>query len=97
LFDVTSAFAIFQWLMIQTTVERGIRCLEWLFAKTKRLCFLEMGYSTEPQYKERLKANIDRHWVRSIMEEKGNFSEVRIFDAREHGLMFGRDLFVGIR
>ena len=56
-----------------------------------------MGYSTEPQYKERLKANIDRNWVRSIMEEKGNFSEVRIFDAKEHHLMFGRDLFVGIK
>jgi SAM-dependent methyltransferase len=96
-FDVTSAFAIFQWVMIQTTVERGIKCLEWFFAKTKQLCFLEMGYSSEPQYRERLKANVDRNWVRSIMEEKGNFAEIRIFDAREHGLMFGRDLFVGIK
>jgi SAM-dependent methyltransferase len=96
-FDVTSAFAVFQWLMIQTTMDRGIRCLEWLFAKTKRLCFLEMGYSAEPQYKEKLQANIDRNWVRSIMEEKGHFSEIRTFDAKEHGLMFGRDLFVGIR
>jgi SAM-dependent methyltransferase len=97
LFDVTSAFAIFQWLMIQTTVERGITCLEWLFAKTKRLCFLEMGYSAEPQYKEKLKANIDREWVRHLMEEKGGFSEIRVFNAKEHGLMFGRDLFVGIK
>ena len=56
-----------------------------------------MGYSAEPQYKERLKANIDRNWVCSIMEEKGDFSEIRTFDAKEHGLMFGRDLFVGIR
>ena len=96
-FDVTSAFAVFQWLMIQTTVERGITCLEWLFAKTKQVCFLEMGYSAEPQYKERLKANIDREWVRRIMEEKGGFSEVRLFDAKEQGLMFGRDLFVGIK
>jgi SAM-dependent methyltransferase len=96
-FDVTSAFAVFQWLMIQTTVERGIRCLEWFFAKTKRLCFLEMGYSAEPQYSERLKANIDRNWVCSIMEEKGDFSEIRTFDAKEHGLMFGRDLIVGIK
>lgn len=97
LFDVTSAFAVFQWLMIQTTVDRGIQCLEWLFAKTKRLCFLEMGYSVEPQYKEKLKVNIDREWVQHIMEEKGNFSEVRMFDAKEHDLMFGRDLFVGIK
>jgi thymidine kinase/SAM-dependent methyltransferase len=97
LFDVTSAFAVFQWLMIQTTVERGLTCLEWLFAKTKRLCFLEMGYSAEPQYKEKLKVNIDREWVRRIMEEKGGFSEIRMFDAKQQGLMFGRDLFVGIK
>lgn len=97
LFDVTSAFAVFQWLMIQTTVDRGIACLEWLFAKTKRLCFLEMGYSAEPQYRERLKVNIDREWVRQTMEKKGGFAEIRIFDAKEHGLMFGRDLFVGIK
>ncbi len=97
LFDVTSAFAVFQWLMIQTTVERGITCLEWLFAKTKRLCFLEMGYSAEAHYKDRLKANIDREWVRRIMEERGGFSEVRMFDAKEHHLMFERDLFVGIK
>ncbi len=96
-FDVTSAFAVFQWLMIQTTVERGITCLEWLFAKTNRLCFLEMGYSAEPQYKEKLKANIDREWVRRIMEDKGGFSEVRMFDAKEQGIKFGRDLFVGIK
>lgn len=97
IFDVTSAFAVFQWVMIQTTVERGITCLEWLFGKTKRLCFLEMGYSAEPQYKERLKANIDREWVREIMNAKGGFSEIRMFDAKEQGLMFGRDLFVGIK
>jgi SAM-dependent methyltransferase len=96
-FDVTSAFAVFQWVMIQTSVERGITCLERLFAKTKRRCFLEMGYSAEPQYRERLKTNIDREWVRRIMEEKGGFSEIRIFDAKEHGLMFGRDVFVGIK
>lgn len=97
LFDVTSAFAVFQWLMIQTTAERGMQCLEWLFAKTVHLCFLEMGYSAEPQYKEKLPIHIDREWVRRIMEERGDFYEVRMFDAKEHGLTFGRDLFVGIR
>ncbi|HMJ05311.1 MAG TPA: methyltransferase domain-containing protein [Chthoniobacterales bacterium] len=96
-FDVTSAFAVFQWLMIQTTVERGLTCLEWLFAKTKRLCFLEMGYSVEPQYRERLKVSIDREWVRRIMEEKGGFAEVRVLEGKDYGFMFGRDLFVGIK
>jgi hypothetical protein len=56
-----------------------------------------MGYSAEPQYRERLKVNIDREWVRRTMEKKGGFAEIRIFDAKEHGLMFGRDLFVGIK
>lgn len=97
LFDVTSAFAVFQWVMIQTTVERGIKCLEWLFAKTNWLCFLEMGYSLEPQYQQRLKVNIDREWVSRVMREKGQFSEIRVFDAKSHGVMFGRDVFLGIR
>lgn len=96
MFDVTSAFAVFQWLMIQTNAERGISCLEWLFAKTRRICFLEMGYSEEAQYKGKLPITIDRAWVENIMREKGRFAEVRLFRAgEEHGLM--RDLFVGIQ
>src|SRR5918994_1792666 len=80
-FDITSAFAVFQWLMIQTSVEQGIACLEWLFAKTKQVCFLEMGYSAEAHYNDKIVgAHIDRAWVRNIMEEKGGFSEIRIFD-----------------
>jgi SAM-dependent methyltransferase len=98
MFDVTSAFAVFQWLMIQTTLERGVQCLEWLFAKTRRVCFLEMGYSAEEQYKDRLPGNIDRAWVFNVMEQKGGFSEIRMFDAKRNNLMFGsRDLFVGIK
>jgi SAM-dependent methyltransferase len=94
LVDVTSAFSVFQWMMVES-VERGIACLEWLFAKTKQCCFLEMGYASEPGYKGRLPDDIDRAWVRRIMEERGMFSEVRVYEAREHGLM--RDLFVGIK
>jgi SAM-dependent methyltransferase len=98
LFDVTSAFAVFQWLMIQTTVERGEQCLRWLFAKTQRICFLEMGYSAEPQYKDKLPGNIDRGWVFNIMQQEGGFSEIRMYDASKNQLMFGsRDLFVGIK
>ena len=97
-FDVTSAFAVFQWLMIQTTVERGVQCLEWLFAKTKQVCFLEMGYTAEDQYKGKLPITIDRSWVWNIMEQKGGFAEIRMLDAKQHGLMFGsRDIFVGIK
>jgi SAM-dependent methyltransferase len=96
MFDVTSAFAVFQWLMIQTNADRGIACLEWLFAKTRRVCFIEMGYSAEAQYKDRLPINIDRAWVEKIMREKGGFAEVRVFPAGDkHGV--SRDLFVGIK
>jgi SAM-dependent methyltransferase len=97
-FDVTSGFAVFQWVMIQTTVERGIACLEWLFEKTRRVCFLEMGYAAEQQYRDRLPAELDQRWVQRLMQERGGFAEVRIYSAKEHGLMHGsRDLFVGIR
>ncbi len=97
-FDVTSAFAVFQWLMIQTSVERGVQCLEWLFAKTKQICFLEMGYTAEEQYKGKLPVTIDRAWVWNLMEQKGGFAEIRMLDAKQHGLMFGsRDIFVGIK
>jgi len=84
---------------MQTSLEQGIACLEWLFAKTEQVCFLEMGYSSEPHYKDKIAgAHIDRSWVRNIMEEKGNFSEIRMFDGQEYGLMFGaRDLFVGLK
>jgi SAM-dependent methyltransferase len=94
LFDVTSAFSVFQWLMVES-LERGIACLERLFAKTKQCCFLEMGYAAEPGYKGRLPDDIDRAWVRRIMDERGMFSEIRVYEAQEHGLM--RDLFVGIK
>lgn len=98
LFDVTSAFAVFQWLMIQTSLARGEQCLEWLFAKTQSICFLEMGYSAEAQYQDKLPGNIDRAWVFNIMEQKGGFSEIRMYDAKKNALMFGsRDLFVGIK
>ncbi len=96
--DVTSAFAVFQWVMIQTSVERGVECLEMLFKKTRRICFLEMGYASEDQYKGKLPPEIDRSWVFDIMEQKGDFAEIRMMDAKKHGLMFGsRDLFIGIK
>ena len=37
-FDVTSAFAVFQWLMIQTTVERGISA--WSGSSLRRSGFV---------------------------------------------------------
>ena len=94
-FDVTSAFAVFQWLMIQTNAERGIACLEWLFQMTKYACFLEMGYSSEEQYRDKLPILIDRDWVVKIMKEKGGFSQIEMIPAGNSGLM--RDFFIGVK
>ncbi|MGY1703976.1 methyltransferase domain-containing protein [Geodermatophilus sp. SYSU D00697] len=96
--DVTSAYAVFQWVMAQTSVERSVECFELLFAKTGRLCFVEMGYASEDQYTGVLPAHIDRGWVFDVMSSRGDFSEIRMYDAGHHDLMFGsRDLFVGIK
>jgi SAM-dependent methyltransferase len=94
-FDVTSAFSVFQWLMMQRTVQHGLDCMDWLFEKTGRVCFLEMGYSEEPHYKGKLGIEIDRAWVKSQMEKDGNFADILIFEAAENRLM--RDLFVGLK
>jgi SAM-dependent methyltransferase len=93
-FDVTSAFSVFQWLMLQRTLQHGVDCIDWLFEKTRRVCFLEMGYAAEDYYKGQLPVEIDRAWTRERME-RGGFDEIQLFEAAEHGLM--RDLFVGLR
>lgn len=94
-FDVTSAFSVFQWLMLQTTVERGIECIHRLFDKTRAVCFLEMGYGTEEQYAGKLPRELDAAWVLEQMRTAGGFAHVRALDAKRYGLM--RDLFVGYK
>ncbi len=93
--DVVSALSTIQWLMIQKDVEHGMKCLEYLFAKTRRLCVLEMGYSEEEHYKEQLGVKIDRYWVLRVMEELGGFDRVQCLGSGEYGIK--RDLFLGFR
>jgi hypothetical protein len=95
LFDVTSAFAVFQWIMIQRSPDHGLDCIEWLARKTKRACFLEMGYSREEMYKDQIGVVIDRDWVVEAMKRRGDFAEVRVIDAASGVLQ--RDLFVGLK
>ena len=94
-FDVTSAFALFQWVMIQRTPEHGLECIQWLAEKTKRVCFLEMGYTREEMYRDQLAIEIDRDWVLAAMRERGGFTDIRVIDAAPGELQ--RDLFVGVR
>lgn len=93
-FDVISAFSVFQWLMLQRTFQHGQDCIDWLFEKTGRVCFLEMGYADEDQYRGQLPVEIDRAWTHERME-RGEFDQILLFEADENGLM--RDLFVGLR
>jgi SAM-dependent methyltransferase len=94
-FDVTSAFSVFQWLMVQrSSAQPGIDCLQWLFAKTMRVCFLEMGYSAEGHYRDKLGVDVDRQWVQRQLADSGAFARMAVFDGAANGLM--RDLFVGL-
>jgi hypothetical protein len=93
-FDVVSAFSVIQWIMTQRSVDEALQCFDWTFDKTKQICVIEMGYSSQDRYGELLPITIDRNWVRKIME-RGRFSEVRMIEAGERGLM--RDLFIGVK
>jgi SAM-dependent methyltransferase len=93
-FDVTSAFSVFQWLMLQRTLEHGVECIDLLFEKTARVCFFEMGYADEDQYRGQLPVDIDRAWVLDHMA-RGSFADVVVCDADENDLQ--RDLFVGVK
>lgn len=94
-FDVTSAFSVFQWVMIQKSPQHGIDCMKWLFEKSRSVCVLEMGDSSEAHYRDRIGIDIGTDWTRQTMEEHGSFDEIRIFVAEENGLK--RDLVLGIR
>jgi SAM-dependent methyltransferase len=94
-FDVTSAFSVFQWVIIQKSPQHGIDCIKWLFEKTRSVCVLEMGDWSEAHYRERIGIDVGTDWTRELMEEHGRFDEIRVFGAQEHALK--RDLVVGIK
>ncbi len=97
-YDVTSSFATIQWVMAQKGYEVGVGCLEQLFRKTKRVCILELGYSAEDAYREKLAGMpepIDREWVVRTMSKLGGFASVEVQPAGSNGIW--RDLFVGFK
>lgn len=94
-FDVTSSFAVLQWIMIQRTMEHGLQCIEWLSEKTRRVCFIEFGYTREEMYRHELEEEIDRTWVITAMLERGHFDRVLTIDATPGRLQ--RDIFVGVK
>lgn len=94
-FDVTSAFSVFQWVMIQNTPEHGIDCMHWLFRKTSRICILEMGESTEAHYINRVGLKYDSAWIYDFMQAHGGFEWIDLIDMKRSKLK--RDLLVGYK
>ena len=94
-FDVTSAFSVFQWMMMQKTPEHGLDGMRWLFEKTKRICVLEMGESTEAHYVERIGLSYDSAWIRDFMKTHGGFERIELIDMKSSKLK--RDLLVGYK
>ena len=94
-FEVTSAFSVFQWVMIQGGPERGLACMRWLFQKTKHLCFLEMGESSEAHYGDRIGMDYDSAWIQDFMLTEGDFERVQCVRGPEHNLR--RDLLIGFK
>ena len=94
-FDVTSAFSVFQWVMIQNSPEHGIDCMRWLFQKTGHICILEMGESTEAHYIERVGLKYDSAWIYDLMQAHGGFERIDLIDMKLTNLK--RDLFIGYK
>jgi hypothetical protein len=97
-FDVTSTFATIQWVMDQKGYNTGIECFEKIFAKTKSVCVIEMGYTDEDIYKKKIQdrpVEIDKHWVLKLMKASGNFASIEFHPAGEAGIW--RDIFVGFK
>ena len=89
LFDVTSAFSVFQWVMIQKTHEHGLECMRWLFRKTRRICILEMGESTEAHYVERIGMGYDSAWIHGFMRTHGGFERIDLLDSKDQQAQAG--------
>lgn len=94
-FDITSSFATIQWVMAQSGLDAGLRCFDWIFRATDQMCVMEMGYSQEEIYSDKLPVKIDAAWVRDTMTARGGFDEVLFFPASAHNIW--RDLFIGLR
>ena len=97
-YDVVSSFATVQWVMAQRGYEAGLQCFAKIFEKTDSVCVIEMGYTTEPIYQDKIRdrpAEIDRSWVMKLMEESGQFKTIELHPAGEHGIW--RDIFVGFK
>jgi thymidine kinase len=97
-YDVISTFATVQWVMAQKGYEAGIRCFDEIFDKADSICIIEMGYTSEPIYNDKITdrpSEIDRDWVLKLMEGSGKFDTIELHPSGENGIW--RDIFVGFK
>ena len=96
-YDVTSTFATVQWIMTQKGYTTGVECLRTLFQRTRHVAVVEMGYTTEDIYRDRIQDApvIDKDWVLKMMQESGEFASIEVHPAGENGIW--RDVYVGFR
>jgi hypothetical protein len=84
--------------MAQRGYAAGVNCFKALFERTRHVCIVEMGYSTEEIYKTKIldrPGEIDKHWVLGIMKEHGNFQHIEFYPSGERGIW--RDIFIGYK
>tara|TARA_B110000503_G_scaffold36326_1_gene59408 strand:- start:1298 stop:2887 length:1590 start_codon:yes stop_codon:yes gene_type:complete len=97
-YDVISTFATVQWVMAQKGYEAGIRCFDEIFDKADSICVIEMGYTSEPIYNDKITdrpSEINRDWVHKLMEGSGKFDTIELHPSGENGIW--RDIFVGFK
>ncbi len=79
--------------MVQRSYDAGAECIEMLAGKTRRVMVLEMPYSAEEHYSDKLSVQIDRDWVLDVI--RPCFAKVDLIEAGTHGIK--RDLFIGYK
>jgi len=97
-FDVISTFATIQWVMAQQGYMAGVKCFDHIFNKAESICVIEMGYTAEDIYKDKIQdrpREIDKDWVMDLMASRGNFHTIEVHPAGEAGIW--RDIFVGFK
>lgn len=94
-FDVISALATVQWIMVQKGYDAGATTLRRLFAACEHLFILEMGYTEEDVYKGKIDKTIDRAWVMNFMREYGGFAKIVLAPRGTGGRW--RDVFFGFK
>ena len=97
-YDVISTFATVQWVMAQKGYEAGMSCFRKMFEQVSGVCIVEMGYTTEDIYKDKIDdrpGEIDRDWVLTMMSDLGDFAAIEVHPAGENGIW--RDVFVGFK